>query len=177
VPGVCAFQTIDPPARRANRANLLALIGFVGLSALVWLSNGAVTASGVGGWYHVLSRPAFTPPDWVFGPVWSVLYVTIGVSAWLVWRRVDIGLHRKRAALRIWGWQLLVNAVWPPVFFGLHWMGVGLAILLLLVGSVALTIHAFWPIRRAAGLLLLPYLAWVCYATYLDAQFWRLAAG
>ena len=169
-----AFQTVEPPFRRARRASILALIGFVGLCLLVWLANGAVTATSVSGWYRGLARPPGTPPDWLFGPVWTVLYVTIGVAGWLVWRRVDVAMHRKRAALRMWGWQLAVNALWPPVFFGFKALGPGLVVIVALLGAIGLTIRAFWPLQRGAALLLGPYMAWVCYATYLNVGFWRL---
>ena len=121
-----------------------------------------------------MRTPPGTPPDWLFGPVWTLLYACIGTAAWLVWRRIDIGIHRKRTALRIWGWHLLVNAIWPPVFFGLHNLPAGMLVITLLLISIALTMRAFWPLNRPAALLLLPYLAWVAYATYLNAGFWRL---
>ena len=122
----------------------------------------------------MLARPPGTPPDWVFAPVWTTLYATIGVSAWMVWRRVDVGMERKRAALRLWGWQLAANALWPAVFFGLHGLGWGLVVIGVLLVLIGATMAAFWPIQRAAALLLCPYLAWVCYATYLNAGLWHL---
>jgi len=155
----------------------LALIGFVGLCLLVWAANGAMTAGSVNGWYLTLVRPPLLPPDWVFGPVWTVLYVTIGVSAWLVWRRVDVAAHRKRAALRIWGWQLLANALWPAAFFGLGRPGLGVAVIVLLWGSIVTTVRVFWPLQRGAAVLLLPYLGWVTFATYLNFGFWWLNRG
>ena len=176
-PGVRAFQTVEPPSRRARRSSLLALVGFVGLCLLVSVANGAVTATSVKGWYQTLQKPPLSPPDWLFAPVWSVLYVTIGVSAWLVWRRVEVGMHRKRAALLVWGWQLAMNALWPPVFFGFRSLSLGMVAILALLASIMLVIRAFWPIQRVAALLLLPYLAWVSFATYLNAGFWRLNGG
>lgn len=98
----------------------------------------------------------------------------IGVAAWLVWRRMDVANDRKRAALRLWGWQLALNAAWPPVFFGLHSLAGGMLVIVALLLSIVLNIRAFWPIQRGAALLLAPYLAWVCFATYLNAGFWRL---
>ena len=149
-------------------------MGFVGLCLLVGAANGAVTASSVNTWYRGLARPALTPPDWLFAPVWTSLYVLIGVAAWLVWVRVDAGLDRKRAALRLWGWQLLVNALWPPAFFGLHRPGLALAVLLVLLVLAGMTALAFLRLRRPAGLLMLPYLGWLCFATYLNIGFWWL---
>ena len=153
---------------------MLALVGFVGLSLLVLAANLAVAAGNVQGWYHSLARPPLLPPDWVFGPIWSALYVAIGVSAWMVWRRIDVGAHRKRRALRIWGWQLLANAVWPAAFFGLTSTGLGLGAVAFLWASVAATIRAFWPLHRGAALLLGPYLLWVGFAAYLNLCFWWL---
>ena len=153
----------------------LALVGFVGLCLLVGAAGGAVTAPAIRGWYLSLARPPGVPPDFVFGPVWTTLYVLMGVAAWLVWRR--LGLGEARAALRLWGWQLAVNALWSPVFFALHSLGGALAVILVLLGLIVLTWRAFLRVRPVAGWLLLPYLAWVCYATYLNAGFWWLNRG
>ena len=141
------------------------------------MTSGAITATSVRGWYLSVTHPPGTPPNWVFAPVWITLYVLMGVSAWLVWHRVDIGADRKRAALRLWGWQLLLNALWTPAFFGLHDPALALGVMALLLGAVALTIRAFRPLHRGAALLLAPYLAWVCYAAYLNTGFWWLNHG
>lgn len=152
-----------------------ALVAFVGLCLLVGAAGGAVTAPAVRGWYLSLMRPPGTPPDWLFAPVWTTLYVLMGVAAWLVWRvtRGDM-LVRGQTALRLWGWQLLANAVWSPVFFALHSTGAALAIILAMLILIALTLRAFLRIEPWAGALLVPYLAWVGYATYLNAGFWWL---
>jgi len=149
-----------------------ALIGFVGLCLLVGAAGGAITAPAVRGWYLSLSRPPGTPPDFVFGPVWTTLYVAMGVAAWLVWRQGHN--ERIRAALRLWGWQLAMNALWSPVFFGLHRPGAALLVLLGLLGLIVATLRMFLRINAWAALLLAPYLAWVCYATYLNTGFWWL---
>ncbi len=141
---------------------------------LVFVASGAFTAVSVRTWYRTLARPPGAPPDWLFGPVWAALYPMIGVSAWLVWRRIDRALEAKRAALRLWGWQLLANAVWPPLFFGLQSPALGLVGIVALWTSIALTLRAFWPLSRPAAALLVPYLAWVSYATWLNAGFWWL---
>ena len=172
--GVGVFQTVESSETPRPRAHLPALIGLVGLCELVGLANGAVTASSVKGWYLSLATPPGTPPNWLFGPVWTVLYLLIGIAAWLVWRRPAIG---QRRALQIWGWQLLANAVWPSLFFGLHSPALGMAAILLLLAMVVVTIRAFAPISRPAALLLLPYAAWTCYAGYLNAGFLWLNPG
>ena len=146
-------------------------MAFVGLCLLVGAAGGMVTAPSVRGWFLSLTRPPGTPPDWLFGPVWTTLYLLMGVAAWMVWRR---GGASAPGALRLWGWQLLVNAIWSPVFFALHSTAAALAIILLLLGLIVLTLREFLRIQPLAGALLLPYLAWVCYATYLNAGFWWL---
>lgn len=124
------------------------------------------------GWYLSLTAPPGTPPSWLFAPIWTVLYLLMGVAAWLVWCQPG---HRR--ALLLWGWQLLLNAIWNPVFFGLHAPGAALAIILALVMLLGVTIVAFARVSRPAALLLLPYFAWACYASYLNAGFWWLNPG
>lgn len=147
----------------------LALIGFVGLCLLVGTASGGVTAHAVRTWYLSLTRPPLTPPGWVFGPVWTVLYVLIGIAGWLAWRRNGAG-----RAIRLWGWQLLVNALWSPAFFGLHQPGLALAVIAVMLLLIALTIRAFFRLSRRAAWLMAPYFAWTCFAAYLNAGFWWL---
>ncbi|MGA8193061.1 MAG: TspO/MBR family protein [Acetobacteraceae bacterium] len=144
-------------------------MGFVGLCLLVGAADGAIVAGPARGWYLSLNRPPGTPPDWLFGPVWTALYVMIGVAGWLVWRH-----SASTRPLRLWGWQLAANALWTPAFFAMHSPPLALAVILLLLVLIALTTRAFLRVRRSAGLLMVPYLAWVGYATYLTASFWWL---
>jgi tryptophan-rich sensory protein len=148
---------------------VLALVGFVGLCLLVGAVGGMVTARSVGTWYLSLTRPPGTPPPWVFGPVWTTLYVMIGVAGWLVWRRTG-----PSGSIRLWGWQLLVNAIWTPAFFGLRSPALGLVLILGLLALVAQTIRAFARIDRHAAFLMTPYFIWSCYATWLNAGIWWL---
>ncbi len=140
---------------------------------LVGFSAAGITFSNVAAWYDVLVHPPLSPPDWVFGPVWAVLYALMAVAAWLVWRQHE-PWRRSRSALMFWSLQLAVNSVWTPVFFGLHEIAAGLAVILFLLAAVAVTAARFWPVNRLAGALLLPYLAWVSFAAYLNAGFWWL---
>ena len=139
---------------------------------LVGAADGAITATSVHTWYLSLVRPPGTPPSWVFGPVWGVLYILMGSAAWLVWRRT--GAARP---LRLWGWQLLLNALWTPAFFGLRSPMLGLIVIVLLLILLGLTIRAFARVRRLAAWLLAPYLAWTAYAAYLNAGFFWLNQG
>ncbi len=155
------------------------LVGLIGLCLLTGAATGAVTAGNIASWYRPLVRPPGAPPDWVFAPVWTVLYVAMGVAAWRVWRLGAGTPERRRGydALLLWGWQLAINALWPAVFFGLHAPAAGLAVILALLALIGLTIRAFARIDRPAAALLVPYLAWCGYATYLNAGFWWLNRG
>ena len=169
--GERVFQNREEPYRRATPNRILALLGFVGLCLLVGVTAATVTASSVHSWYPTLVRPPGTPPNWLFGPVWTTLYVMMGVSAWLIWRHGDPVRYR---ALRLWGWQLLVNALWTPAFFGLHSPALGLVVILPLPVLIALTARRFASLSRLAAGLLLPYLAWSAYAAYLTIGFFIL---
>ena len=144
-------------------------MGFVGLCLLVGAADGAIVAGPARGWYLSLTRPPGTPPDWLFGPVWTVLYVMIGIAGWFVWRR-----STATRPLRLWGWQLAANALWAPAFFAMHSPPLAFAVNLVLLVLIALTSRAFLRVRRLAALLLVPYFAWAGYATYLTAGFWWL---
>jgi tryptophan-rich sensory protein len=151
----------------------LALLGFLALCLLVGFSAAGITFSNVITWYAVLLHPPLSPPNWIFGPVWTVLYVLMAVAAWLVWRQHE-PWRRSRSALTFWALQLAVNSAWTPVFFGLHLLAAGLAVMVVMFAAILLTISRFWPLNRLAGALMLPYLAWVGFATYLNAGFWWL---
>lgn len=125
-----------------------------------------------GEWYSALQKPAWNPPAWVFGPVWSTLYVMMAVAAWLVWR--EGGWRRQRFALGLFLGQWLLNFLWTPLFFGLHRTGLAFAEILLLALAVAVTARAFYRVRPVAGVLLAPYLAWVAFASVLNGVLWRL---
>lgn len=132
-----------------------------------------VTSGSIDGWYASLNRPPGTPPNWVFDPVWSVLYFMIGISFALVWHKLGRAFF-KSPAFTVFAVQLLLNLAWTPVFFGAHWIGVALLIIIAMIGSILLTIRKFSPHSKPAAWLLVPYLLWVCYATYLNAGYLML---
>jgi benzodiazapine receptor len=149
-----------------------ALIAFLAISFSVAALGGIATAAQVDGWYADADKVAWTPPDVVFGPVWTALYAAMSIAAWRVWLerdRVDV-----RRPLALYVMQLVLNALWTPVFFALYPMIGGAALWIAAVIIVALdvlvllTLISFWPISRLAGALLIPYLAWVLYATTLN---------
>jgi translocator protein len=125
-----------------------------------------------GGWYGTLDKPFFTPPASLFGPVWTVLYLSMAVSAWLVWRRE--GFSGAQAAMALFSAQLVLNLLWSVIFFGLEAPGLALVEIVALWTAILLTILAFSKISRPAGWLLVPYLAWVTFATALNAGIWWL---
>ena len=142
------------------------LLFFVLLCLAVGWVSGLTTEAAIAGWYRALAKPAWTPPDWAFPVAWSILYILMGIAAGLVWR----SRHRRRlGATGLFLVQLAVNALWSPIFFGLHAVGGGLIVILLLLVAVIATTLAFFRISRSAGWLLVPYLLWVAYATTLNA--------
>jgi tryptophan-rich sensory protein len=122
-------------------------------------------------WYRSLRKPDWSPPAWVFGPVWSVLYALMGVSAWLVAKSEADG--RRRLALGSFGIQLALNAAWTPIFFGLRRPGLALVEIIAMWIAIVATTLAFLRRRLLAGLLFLPYLAWVSFAALLNGAIWR----
>jgi len=132
----------------------------------------AFTSPNVPGWYAELAKPSWTPPGWVFGPVWSLLYLLMGVGAWQVWRKAGSG--RAAVPLVLFGIQLVLNAAWSGLFFGLRSPGAGLIEILVLWCAILATMIAFWRRSALAGLLMLPYLAWVGFAVALNLAIWKL---
>jgi translocator protein len=125
-----------------------------------------------GEWYARLQKPSWNPPNWIFGPVWTALYTIMAIAAWLVWKRGGFAAQRK--ALSLFLLQLFFNALWSPLFFGLHLPGLAFLDLLLLWLVLLGTVVAFWKARPLTGAMLLPYLGWVSFAGALNLALWRL---
>jgi tryptophan-rich sensory protein len=152
---------------------LIKLLTAMTLPLLVGGLSGFATAGGVQTWYPTLVKPPFNPPAWVFGPVWTVLYLMMGFAAFLVWHKgEDQGLVRLGLALFVA--QLALNGLWSVIFFGMRLPGYAFAEILLLWIAIAATMVSFWRTIPAAGLLLMPYLAWVSFATVLNGSIWFL---
>ena len=137
-----------------------------------WLA-GMLTAGSVEGWYAGLRRPLWTPPDWLFGPVWTMLYITMGCAAWLV----QTSPRFRKTALFVFAIHLILNFFWSLLFFGLESPGLALVEISLLWVAILATIVMFYPIHRGAAWLLVPYLAWVSFAAVLNSAFWWLNRG
>jgi len=146
-------------------------VAVLGIEAVGVLS-GVAAGGDFESFFDALRKPPGTPPPAVFGPAWTVLYLLMGVAAWLVWRE---GLTRRTAvALGLFAAQLALNFAWSLIFFGQQRVGAALIEIAVLWLFILATIIAFWRVRPAAGALLLPYLAWVSFAAYLNAGIWRL---
>ena len=134
----------------------------------------AATSSSLSDWYLTLKKPAWNPPAWLFGPVWTVLYLMMGVSSWLVWRERPRHPAGVKQALIWYAVQLGLNSLWSIFFFGMRQIGVALVDIIALWLTLLITIIKFWRIRPVAGWLMTPYLLWVTFATALNSAIWWL---
>jgi len=148
---------------------LFALAGWLALSFAV-ASIGAFFMPGE--WYAGLKKPSWNPPNWLFGPVWTALYTIMAIAAWLVWKNGNS--PARRLALCFFMAQIFFNALWSPLFFGLHNPAMAFADIVLLWLALSGTVIAFWKVRPIAGWLLVPYLAWVTFAAVLNFAIWQL---
>ena len=160
------------PDRSPSPSAGLQIRALLGWLALCFTAAGTAAFVSTDGWYAGLNKPAWNPPAWVFGPAWTLLYATMAVAAWFVWR--DGGWRAQGRALGMFVLQWVLNALWTPLFFGLHRPGLALSDIFALWLALAATLVAFWRVRRVAGVLMLPYLAWVTFATALNFAIWRL---
>jgi tryptophan-rich sensory protein len=147
------------------------LVVCYGVSAV----GGLVTEHAVETWYQTLAKPGVNPPDWVFGPVWTVLYGLMAVAAWLVWASAD-NVARRRGIVWFCA-QLAVNLMWSFVFFGARMLGLAVVDIALLWALIAVTMVFFFKVSRAAGWLMVPYLGWVTFAGYLNWAVWMMNPG
>ena len=157
--------------RNTKAMEVGALIGWVALTFCA-AATGAFVSTG--GWYADLIKPAWNPPGWLFGPVWTVLYFMMAVAAWLVWR--EGGWKRQRGSLTMYVVQSGLNALWTPLFFGLQQPGWAFVEILILLATILVTLCMFLRVKMAAGLLLVPYALWTMFAAVLNFTIWRLNA-
>ena len=134
--------------------------------------GGAVTTPKIANWYATLAKPSWNPPNWIFGPVWSALHFCMAVAAWLVWRQG--GFSGATLPLALFGVQLGLNVLWSCLFFGLQSPGLAFVDVLLLWAAIAATMVTLWQRSVIAGILFVPYLAWVTFASVLNFTIWRL---
>lgn len=151
--------------------NFPKLIFSIGLCLGAGVLGSFFTVSSIPTWYTTLNKPSFSPPNWIFAPVWTVLYILMGVSLYLVWISKS---KLKQNALYLFFVQLGLNALWSLIFFGLHNPSLALVDIIALWVAIILTMRAFLKINKISGRLLVPYLAWVSFATYLNYSIWVL---
>lgn len=157
---------------RMKPASLLGLVvSLVAAFSAAWFG----ARFGPGDWYAGLAKPTWNPPNWIFGPVWTLLYTLMAVAAWRVWRKA--GFKNAGPALALHAGQLLLNAAWSWLFFGLHRMDLAFAEILVLWAAILATALAFRRHDRVAAWLMAPYLAWVSFAAVLNFTLWRMNAG
>lgn len=157
-----------------NLHPLVKIFIFVATCLGVGFISGQATRAGLENWYPMLVKPSFNPPNWVFAPVWSILYVMMGFAAGRIWNRIDYEREAVKKALTFFAIQLALNALWSVLFFSLHNPLLALIEIVVLWLMIYETYLKFRPLDKIAGFLMLPYLAWVSFATVLNASLWWL---
>lgn len=153
--------------------NFAQLIISIVVCLAVGTVSGLFTAAEIPTWYATLHKPSFNPPDWLFAPVWTTLYILMGIAFWLVWKS-ETSRHNKNKAFLFFGVQLLLNFCWSIIFFHFHLTGLALIEIILLWFFILLSIISFHAISTIATYLLAPYLCWVSFAAILNFAIWKL---
>lgn len=154
-------------------SNTLKLILSIVICQAAGLIGTIFTMDSIPTWYAALNKPSFNPPNWLFGPVWTVLYLMMGISLFIVWKE-DLKNKVVKSAFTVFMIQLFLNTIWSIVFFGMQSLSGGLIIIILLWIMILITILKFMKISRVAGILLIPYLLWVSFATFLNFSILKL---
>lgn len=152
--------------------NYLKLIISIALPLLAGAVGSLATASNIPTWYAGITKPSFSPPNWVFGPVWTTLFILMGIGLYLVWQSPS--QPTKTIAMVIFGVQLVLNVYWSYCFFALHNPGLAFAEIIVLWLAIAATMVFFYLVRPLAMYLLIPYIVWVSFAAFLNYSIWRL---
>jgi translocator protein len=153
--------------------NILKLAISVGICLLAGAFGAIFTTQSIPDWYATIAKPSFNPPNWIFGPVWTLLYIMMGISAFMVWKK-GIEDPRGRFSILVFLFQLLLNATWSVLFFGFRSPFAGLMGIVLLWAAIFLTVFSFFKISKPAGWLLIPYLGWVSFAVVLNYFIWAM---
>jgi tryptophan-rich sensory protein len=153
--------------------NISKLVISIAIPVAIGTTAGFFTVTGVGSWYQTINKPSWNPPGWVFGPVWTMLYIMMGVSLYLVWKS-DINNHLKRTAIGLFAVQLILNFFWSFIFFDQQQPGWAFVEIIAMWVFILLTIFAFAKVNKTAAWLLVPYISWVSFATILNYTIWKL---
>jgi tryptophan-rich sensory protein len=159
-----------PPTKTINWLRLAISIAACQAAGLV---GSLFTFSAINNWYIYLNKPSFNPPNWLFGPVWTILYTLMGISLYLIWQK-GIKYKKVKQAAGIFVLHLVINALWSIIFFGFHQLLLSLFVIGLLLALIVILIRRFYPIQPWAAYLLVPYLSWVSFAMVLNFELWRL---
>ncbi len=150
---------------------IVGLIFFLGICFFTaWAGSQVSPGIAPADWYENLNKPVWNPPGWLFGPVWSILYTLMGIAAWLVWK--EYGFSGASAALGAFFVQLMLNGLWSQIFFGMQEPGWAFAEIILLLAAIVVTTILFFKKSRTAGWLMVPYIAWVSFASVLNGTIW-----
>ena len=158
--------------RRSTEAQAIGLVVAVVVCYCAALLGNLATMPQIPTWYAGIAKPPWTPPDWLFGPVWSLLYAMMAVAAWFIWRQSD--WKTAKSPLLWFAAQLILNSLWSILFFGMQKPAWSMVEVFFLWLAILMTIRAFWPVSRLAAGLLIPYLIWVSFASVLNVAIWQL---
>ena len=154
-------------------SNILKLIVSISIPLLIGFTSGFFTITGVGSWYQTIQKPSWNPPGWVFGPVWTTLYVMMGIALFLIWKS-SANKDVKQTAILLFSIQLILNFFWSFIFFNQQQPGWALVEIIILWSAILITIFSFSKINNTASWLLVPYISWVSFATILNYTIWKL---
>lgn len=163
-------QAISLQQEKVNK-HFISLLVFLAICFSVAAAGAVLTNTSVSSWYLTINKPSWTPPNWLFGPVWTSLYFMMALAVWLIWCKVG---SLKKLPLVLFGLQLFLNLIWSGLFFTLQNPKIAFIEIVFLWLSILATLISFWRIRIVAGLLLLPYILWVGYAAMLNFTIWRM---
>jgi translocator protein len=153
--------------------NVVRLIISIAIPLVVGFTSGFFTVTSVGSWFQTINKPSWNPPGWIFGPVWTTLYVFMGISLYLVWKS-DACVMLKKTAISLFALQMILNFFWSLIFFNQHQVGWALVEIIALWFFILLTIFAFAQVNKTAAWLLVPYISWVSFAMILNYAIWKL---
>lgn len=153
--------------------NIIKLIICILVCLAVGGISGYFTSTEIPTWYSTINKPSFNPPNWIFGPVWTTLYILMGISFWLIWKS-DVSTEVKNKAMLFFAIQLVLNFFWSIIFFSFHQTGFAFIEIIVMWIFILLSILSFYPISKTAAYLLIPYLLWVSFASVLNFAIWKL---
>lgn len=153
--------------------HILQIIAFVAICQAAGIVGALFTVDAIPSWYNTLNQPSFRPPNWIFGPMWTTLYVLMGVAAWKIWRKRKENIHAN-FAVKLFFIHLFFNAIWSIIFFGYHQIGIALIDIIIVFGMIIWLMAKFWKIDHLATYLLIPYLIWVGFAIALNAAIFMI---